>query len=294
MIDKITFLIKHVRRIRTVLHLNAALAELSKDFTEPVRPTPLELEAFYESIRNRKDISNQFFLVEGLKEEYEVIPFHWNTETLLDFRPPLTDTQFVGMFHPKYLPDILQWALAGYICTVAYKHLILWQSHYYRITFPMKLKDGKYHWVQLHSTPLTYDKDGNLTTFFDTVTILSRPFIEKEEAPIMADITANVFPDEELTREIRRMKFTIHPFYLTKSQLKIARIKRQNLSLTNAEIAEMLGKDKDTVDGQNKQILARLKESFPLRFPPDKKYTLSEGIQFLEEVGYFDLLDREA
>jgi hypothetical protein len=56
----------------------------------------------------------------------------------------------------------------------------------------------------------------------------------------------------------------------------------------------MLDKDKDTVDGQNKQILARLKESFPLRFPPDKKYTLSEGIQFLEEVGYFDLLDREA
>ena len=288
-VSKLSFFIKHIWSVRTLAQFNYLAIEMAKDFGDPVKPTPAELEAFYERIRARAHIPNQFYLTENMKDIE--VPFHWNTEPYINIKGKINADKVSELIHPKYLSDVLQWAMAGYACTVAYKHLLLAHSHYYRITFPMELRDGKYHWVQIDAVPLVFDEDGNFLSHFNTYTVLNRPFDEKEKVAIVADITANIFPDEQLTRELRKMRFDRHPFYLTKSQKEIVDTKWQNPELTNAGLAELLGKDKDTIDAQNKQILAKAKESFPARFPPDQKHTVNDVVEFLEGMGYYRVPD---
>lgn len=288
-VSKLTFFIKHIWSVKTLARLNHLVIELAKDFGDPVKPSPAELESFFEGVRARAHIHNQFYLTENLKDN-EVL-FHWNTERYIDIKGKIDVNKVAELIHPKYLSDVLQWAMAGYACTVTYKHLILSHSHHYRVTFPMELKDGKYHWVQIDAVPLVFDKDGNILTHFNTYTVLNRPFNEKEKVAIVADITANIFPDEQLTRELRRFRFDRHPFILTPSQKQIVITKQESPEITNAELAKFLGKEKDTVDVQNKQILAKAKESFPARFPADQKHTVTDVVRFLDEMGYFIPID---
>ncbi|MBL7814751.1 MAG: hypothetical protein JNL70_07070 [Saprospiraceae bacterium] len=283
--SKLKFLIKNIRNFRTLQQFDDYLWELFKDITETVTPSPLELEAFYEEVRSRKNLNGQFFLVMSTIDNG--IHFHWNTERYFNSSDLKSDLSFLEMIHPDYLTDYLQWGIAGYAFVLENKHIIEPFKHIFRMIYPIRLKNNQYYWVQMEIFVLGLDKNGNVTYHFNTYTILSKPFFEKEKSAIIVDVSIEGLRDEDLTKELKKWRFTKQPFVLTKSQRQVLYIKRKQPNLTNAAIAALLNKDKETVDTQNKQILAKAKESFPSYFDTTEKRTVTDVIEFLEELSYF-------
>ena len=59
------------------------------------------------------------------------------------------------------------------------------------------------------------------------------------------------------------MYFTRQPFILSKEQSRIVELLAKNPQYSNTKIAETFGKQRNTIDIQNKQILAKARQSFP-------------------------------
>ena len=188
------------------------------------------------------------------------------------------------LIHPDYLKDFLQWGVAAYSMIKIYPDALIPLRNTYRITFPMKLKDEKYYWVQMESTPLTIDKDNNLLSLFNTYTI-TRPYDERENTALIAELWQENFNDEMWTQQLKKLKFTRNIFTLTPRQKQILEIMRENPEITNAQIAAGLGNQKDTVDTLKKQILAKARNSFS-----DTPFqTVKDLISFLENMGFFQI-----
>lgn len=288
--SKLTFLTKNIGQIKSLSQFNVYLDELLREVvhSEVVSPTPSEIEAFLNEVKNRKYINNQFFTI--MKATDIEIPFHWNTENFLRSRDIQNADNFLELIHPDYATDYFQWSVAGYLLVQSNKNIVAPYKWIFRIVHPLKLKDNKYHWVQLEAMPLGFDKDKNLISHFNTYTILGKPFDTRERIGLIADIVGDAFSDEALTQNMKKMKFSRQPFALTKSQKLLLETKRSYPDFPNAAIAELLGKTKDTIDTQNKQVLAKAKQSFPSLFPDRQKRTISDVIHFVEEMGYFNLV----
>jgi DNA-binding CsgD family transcriptional regulator len=272
----------YIKNIRTLREYNRFLERYSKDFGEPITLTPLEIEKLIQEVKNRKHLSNQFFTIEYINS-YDV-PFHLNIEKYLIIKGTMHSDKIFELIHLDYLLDFLQWGIAGYSYIASNRDMLTPLKNCYRITFPMKLKDEKYYWVQMETTPLTLDKDNNLLSIFNTYTI-TRPYDKREKTALIAEMWQEGFNYETWSQELRKLKFTRNVFSLTPRQKQILNLMRDNPELTNAQIAEGLGNQKDTVDTLKKQILSRARDSFP-----DTPFqTVKELILFLEEMGFFQI-----
>ncbi|MFN0200703.1 MAG: hypothetical protein ACKVTZ_04250 [Bacteroidia bacterium] len=272
----------YIKNIRTLLEYNRFLDRYTKDFGEPATLTPLEIEKLIEEVKNRKHLSNQFFTIEHTK--IHDIPFYFNIEKYLDIKGVVHSDKIFGLIHPDYLLDFLQWGVAGYSYIDIHRDMLTPLKNCYRITFPMKLKDEKYYWVQMETTPLTIDKDSNLLSIFNTYTI-TRPYDKREKTALIAEMWQEGFNYETWSQELRKLKFTRNIFTLTPRQKQILEVMRDNPELTNAQIAVDLGNQKDTVDTLKKQILGKSRNSFP----DTSFHTVKDVILFLENMGFFQI-----
>jgi DNA-binding CsgD family transcriptional regulator len=254
----------------------------TKDFGEPVTLTPIEIEKLIEQVKGSKHLSNQFFTIEYTK--ISDVTFHFNVEKYLKIRGVIDSDKIFGLIHPDYLIDFLQWGVAIFSFIDTIGEALTPLKNCYRITFPMMLKDGKYYWVQMESTPLTIDKNEKLLSIFNTYTV-TRPYDKREKTSLVAEIWQESFNEETWSQELRRLKFTRDVFSLTRRQKQILEIMRENPELTNAQIAEGLGNQKYTVDTLKKQILGKSRNSFP-----DTQFqTVKDLILFLENMGFFQI-----
>ena len=94
----------------------------------------------------------------------------------------------------------------------------------------------------------------------------------------------NGYEVKDWTQTVWKDFFTIRPFELTPEQSRIVKILNENIELSNLKIAQALNKQKNTIDVQNKQILARAREAFPNQ--PFE--TIKDVVRFLREIGYFE------
>jgi hypothetical protein len=147
----------------------------------------------------------------------------------------------------------------------------------------MKLKDNNYHWVLKESTPFQLDKDKNMITHFNVYTVLN-PYHSDRTLPLIGEAWDNEFRNELWTLELAKYRFASRPFFLSRSQKLIVEVINENPKFTNAQIAKYLGKGKNTVDTQNKQILEKAKKSFPHR----GFSTVKNLVEFLNDIGYFN------
>ena len=114
---------------------------------------------------------------------------------------------------------------------------------------------------------------------------------ENEDVVIIGRFYNNGFEIKEWTQTVWKDFFTKETFELTKEQRRIVEVLHKNIELSNLEIAATLGKMKNTIDAQNKQIIARAKGSFPNH----EFATVKDVVRFLREIGYFqeDVLGNE-
>lgn len=283
-IEKLKFLIKNIRNVKTLFDFNAYLDKLSQDFGEAVTPSPAEMDAYLSEVRNRKFAHNQFFMVARTVDT--TIPFHLNTEKFLNIKGKLDANKFLYLTHPQYLGDYLQWGLAAYSCVQENKHLLEPLKGFFRLAYPIRLRDEKYHWVTYEAIPLSFDKDGNMISHFNTYTVLNIPFDGKQTKRLIGDFVMENFPDDYFVARLKSMRFSIQPFTPTISQKQILGIKKKHPDYTNAQMAKLLSKDEETIKTQNKQLLAKARQCFPHHFPEREKRSINDLVLYLGKNEY--------
>lgn len=254
---------------------------LTHKLGEPVHLTEGECQKMFDDLKADRMMAQKFALVVDVKTQK--IIWHLNTEKFLNYKGVFGTEKFFLSIHTDFLVDFIKWVQANYIFIYQNSHVLDPLNQCSRLTVPLKLYDDKYHWVLQEVTPLQVDASNNLVTHLNIYTAL-RPMEEGEKVQIVGRLYNNGFEVKDWTKSVWKEFFTIRPFELTPEQRRIVTVLNENIELSNLEIAQALGKQKNTIDVQNKQILARAREAFPNR--PFE--TIKEVVRFLREIGYFE------
>lgn len=268
---------------KAVISFYFFMKKQTANYGSPVFLSDEECLKVYESIKNDQFSKNKFvFVMDVCKSS---IIFQYNMEKFLPFKKNYTVDDSFKATHPDYLVELLRWAETTfrYVATElkASQNFKPMEQHY-RVTVPMKMKDGKYHWMLQDTSPLQFDKNNNVVTVMNTFTMV-RPFITGEKIPLMGTLYDDNFDQIEWNQSFWKMFFLHKPFDLTPEQNKIIEVLTLNSDLTNSEIAEKLNKKKNTIDIQNKQILERARESFKY----ETFENVREVVDFLKSVQFF-------
>ena len=266
---------------KTIIQNYFFMKALTHKLGEPIHLTEGECQKVFDDLKADRMMAQKFALVVDVKTQK--IIWHLNTEKFLNYKGVFGTEKFFLSIHTDFLVDFIKWVQANYIFIYQNSHVLDPLNQCSRLTVPLKLYDDKYHWVLQEVTPLQVDASNNLVTHLNIYTAL-RPMEEGEKVQIVGRLYNNGFEVKDWTKSVWKEFFTIRPFELTPEQRRIVTVLNENIELSNLEIAQALGKQKNTIDVQNKQILARAREAFPNR--PFE--TIKEVVRFLREIGYFE------
>ena len=197
--------------------ISLVIDEIIKDYGEPVKPTPDEIETLKREIisnpaNNDRHRQKNFILIKRVSGE---ILFSYNVDKylglthgfdLMTFLSKVTD----GSGSWNYLSDYLSWAKATYVFAVKNRDRLDWTNACFKTRIPMKLSDDNIYWISHEIHPLELDAKNNIISHINTYTI-SNKYIEKTPVNIMAEIYINDFFNEEWTRELAETRFTNRP-----------------------------------------------------------------------------------
>ncbi len=266
---------------KTIIQNYFFMKTLTHKLGEPVHLTEGECQKLFGDLKADRMMAQKFALVVNVKTQK--IIWHLNTEKFLNYKGVFATEKFFLSIHADFLVDFIKWVQANYIFIYQNSHVLDPLNQCSRLTVPLKLYDDKYHWVLQEVTPLQVDASNNLVTHLNIYTAL-RPMEEGEKVQIVGRLYNNGFEVKDWTKSVWKEFFTIRPFELTPEQSRIVKALDKNIELSNLEIAQALVKQKNTIDVQNKQILARSREAFPNQ----SFETIKEVVRFLREIGYFD------
>ena len=254
----------------------------TRNYGEPVLLSQAECNKIYDCIRSERFTSCKFALSMDIRTlEF---PFVHNIEKFLFFKNKFTIDTYFRAIHPDYIIDYIRWAEAIYSCILTDLRSILEPlKHNYRITIPMKLLDGKYHWLLMNCVTLQLDNHQNIITHLNTYTVI-RPFQEGEKTPLVGNLSGDNLDEKKWNTALLDMYSRRKPFILTPEQNKIVELLIKKSTLSNAEIAELLNKKKNNIDAQNKQILERARASFT-----DEYFgNIKEVIVYLKNMEFYN------
>jgi hypothetical protein len=255
---------------------------LTRHITEPIHLTEEACQKVFDDLKTNAIMSQKFALVLNIKTQ--TIDFQLNTDSFLSYKGQFDLKKFFDAVHPDFIIDYLRWGQAVYSYAIKNRDLLEPMNQSARITIPLKLSDGKYHWVLQEALPLQVDKDNNLVSHLNIYTILYE-LEEKEDVKLESRIYNKGFEMKEWTKVVWKEFFTRRPFDLPDELKRILFALHDNLSLDNKTLAEQLdNKSKHTIDRQNKQILIRAREAFPSQTFDNIK----DLVRFLRDVDYFN------
>lgn len=254
---------------------------LTRKLGDPVHLSEAECQAVFEDLKNNTLMAQKFALVCNVKTMS--IGFHFNTEKFLTYKGTLDLNKFFFMLHPDFMEEYLKWGQATYKYLINSKPIALTPlTQCTRMTIPLKLSNGKYYWVLQEAICLQLDAAGNLVSHLNIYTVLNE-MEGNEDVKITGQLYNDGFEVKEGTQTVWKEFFTLKSFVLPKEQQRIVAVLHKDLALSNAEIADLLNKQKNTIDKQNQQIIARANACYPMRAFGNVK----EVVRFLREIGYF-------
>jgi hypothetical protein len=267
---------------KTIIQNYFFMKALNHKLGEPVRLSEYECEKVFSDLKADKMMAQKFALVCNIKTMS--LDFHYNTEKFLGYNGSLDLNKFFMLLHPDFMEDYLKWGRATYNYVMHHREMIIEPlNHSTRMTIPLKLFDGKYYWVLQEAIALQVDANGKLVSHLNIYTVLNE-MLGNEDVILIGRLYNDGFEVKEWSQTVWKDFFTTRPFELTPEHQKIAHILNENLELSNTAIAEILNKQKNTIDVQNKQILMRARESFP-------NHTfvhIKDVVRFLREIDYFN------
>jgi hypothetical protein len=267
---------------KTIVQNYFFMKALTHKLGEPVHFSEEACEKVFEDLRLDQIMAQKFALAFNIKTLN--IGFHHNTAKFLNYKGKFDLNKFFMTVHPDFMEEYLKWGQATYRYILEHKETEIEPlNHSTRITIPLKLTDGKYHWVLQEAFALQIDSNGNLVSHLNIYTVLNE-MIGKEDVVLVGRLYNNGFEMKEWSQMVWKDFFTTRPFDLTPEHQKIVNILNENLELSNTAIAEILNKQRNTIDVQNKQILMRARESFPNHTFGNIK----DVVRFLREIDYFN------
>jgi hypothetical protein len=255
---------------------------LTRKLGTPVRLTAEECEKVYEDLMADKMMDQKFALMCNIKTMS--IDWHYNIEKFLKYKGQLDLTKFFMLLHQDFMEEYLKWGQATYQYAMTRTDLNLEPlNHCTRMTIPLKLANGKYYWVMQEAIALQLDENGKLVSHLNIYTVLNE-MEGNENVTIVGRLYNNGFEVKEWTQSVLKNFFTRHSFDLTKEQERIVAVLHKNLEMSNADIAQALQKTKNTIDVQNKLIIAKAR----IAFSNHEFANIREVVRFLGEIGYFN------
>jgi predicted amino acid-binding ACT domain protein len=255
---------------------------LTRQLGEPVHLSETACNTVFEELKTNTLMAQKFALVCNIKTMS--IGFHYNTEKFLSYRGTLDLSKFFFMLHPDFMEEYIKWGQATYKYLMKSKEIIKTPlTQCTRMTIPLKLKNDKYYWVLQEAICLQVDRAGNLVSHLNIYTILNE-MEGNEDVIITGQLYNDGFEVKEWTQTVWKEFFTLQSFVLPKEQQRIVEALHKDLEFSNKEIADLLNKQKNTIDVQNKHIIARANACFPMR----EFGTVKEVVRFLREIGYFN------
>lgn len=267
---------------KTILKNIFFMRALTRKLGEPVRLTEGACQKVFDNLKADKMMAQKFALVCNIKTM--TIDFQYNTEKFLTYKGELDLTKFFLMLHPNFMEEYIKWGQATYTYAMNRENLTIEPlNHCTRMTIPLKLTNGKYHWVLQEAIGLQIDAVGNLISHLNIYTILNE-MEGNEDVILVGRLYNNGFEVKEWTQTVWKDFFTHQPFELTPEQRRIVELLQANMDLSNTDIAVALGKKKNTIDVQNKQILARARHSFTFQTFEN----IRDVVSFLKTINYFE------
>jgi predicted amino acid-binding ACT domain protein len=254
---------------------------MTRQLGEPVHLSDAACNTVFEDLKTNTLMAQKFALVCNIKTMN--IGFHYNTEKFLSYRGTLDLTKFFLMLHPDFMEEYLKWGQATYKYLMKATDIVKTPlTQCTRMTIPLKLKNEKYYWVLQEAICLQVDAAGNLVSHLNIYTILHE-MDGNEDVIITGQLYNDGLEVKEWTQTVWKEFFTLQSFILPKEQQRIVEALHKDLELSNKEIAVLFNKQKNTIDVQNKHIIARANACFPMR----EFGTVKEVVRFLREIGYF-------
>jgi len=270
--------------------------EVIKDYGEPVRPLPHEIEELKKQIINNPANNNpclqkNFFLMERVEGE---ILFAFNVDRYLGLKGEFDLMTFLsyiddGSFSWNYLKDYLSWAKTVYsFADKTFKNTDT-NKVAYKTRMPMRCNDGRIYWVLQEVRPLETDKDNNLISHINTYTI-SNLYKEKSHVGLVGEFYFDDEYQDECNKAISESRFTIKPFTPSRTQKDILHFFYKQPNATLKSCAEKLKYPVNTLkkyisDSQRKQgIIDKAKVSFPKTI----NNNLKDVVAFLDKIGWFE------
>lgn len=274
--------------LAALTNFNIFLDGISAHCSEPVNMSEREVQEYMEKIRQSPNAIGEFYMVGDVTTVN--IKHQVNSEKFLPLGLIFTADEYIALIHPDYLVGYLRWAMACYsfIDEVANMHAPLALGMYFRITFPLRYKDGNFYWTLMDAVPLQVDKNNYMLTHLNRYVKLN-VFGSAPKYQLQGEILGNNHfnAPQWMQALYAKMARRADAFSrLTPAEKKILLCIFRQPSKTVKEIAQALQKDEETVKRQRKSILLKAKENFPKM---DVK-NMKELVSFLEPYGYFDTL----
>lgn len=273
---------KYLSLGKTIVQAFFFQKNLARTLGAPVHWDDKATREFLHSLGENHLMANSFALAMDLRNTQPI--FMMNVEKYLDIQGDFTVEKYFRSIHFDYLNEYLKWTQCIYLYAAQLKDKLQPMQQSFRIAIPLKLKKVGYHWVLMQAFPLQKDKVNNMVTHLNIYTPL-RHFDPKERIPLIGDLWDKHTRQEDWTQGLWKNVFTSQAsFVLTPAQRSILEVLKNEPELTNAQIAQRLGKGKNTVDVQNKQILARARDCFPLH----TFETVRDVAALLDELAFFE------
>ena len=254
---------------------------LTRKLGAPVHLSKADCQRVVDDLKADKMMAQKFAFVYNIKEN--TLTYHVNTDRFLAYKGALDLTKFFLMIHPNYMEEYLKWGRAVYSYLMKQQHTTIEPlNQCTRITVPLKLADGNYHWVLQEALPLEIDAGNKLISHLNIYSVL-KPMLPTDKEKISQRLYDKGFEATQWTKVVWKEFFTLQTFDLATEERRIVDTLRENPTFTNAQIAEKLGKSKNTIDGQNKKILEKAARSFAY----ETLESVREVVLFLEKIGYF-------
>lgn len=264
---------------------NLLLDEVSRNFSEPVRKTDQEVEELIARLRQSPDIGRTFYLI--ARTTSVQLSHFVRVDEYLPITSGFDADDYLALIHPDYIDDYLQLAIACYLYFTEPQHRMgiepLGMS--YRMIFPLKLKDNRYHSALMEVFPLQMDKENNTISHLNKYTIL-HAFDEEKPPAMFSELSHNYDLRAILNRALERVKNLHSVFRPTPLEKLILETHFLHPNFSNPEIALHVERERENINKQHKNILKKARESFPGYNPENIK----EFVNALEKYGYFDEL----
>ena len=232
--------------------------------------------------------NNKWFLVFDIRTQTSVLvhntqTFWQNTDNNLDAK------SFYQLVHLDYLEDFIKIGMSVYnfihLPEIKGKMRIEPLTQAFELICPFWVDSmQKYMWLKQECRVWQMDIHKNVVSHFNIYSI-ARAFNNQENLPIQAIIWHEDSDNFDWTAHFQKFHVLRQPLTFTRTQARILYCYNNQPNLTSQEIALKLGSSENAVNGHNKEILRRIRESHPaISFANVKQ----SAVPFIRKTGFFN------